>query len=110
MPHYYSESDTEEEAYEKLIQQGQKVVVEGMLVIAEAEKQLASLKPLLTKAEGFVEFWSKRITDTQDESSEELKSCQELVHSLRERIHTLENIKESLTRDCKEIRIKASHA
>lgn len=110
--------ETDDEKYERLVVKAQSVAAEGREVLAEAENQLAALRPMLVETEESVHQWSQwldeaRANSNSTEEAECLRALEErmqLAASLHQRIQTLEQVKANLTEHLMWIKAKATHA
>ncbi len=109
--------ETEEEEYQRLILKAQSVASEARETLTEAECQLAALRPMLVETEQRVHRWSQWLDEAKanGNAAEEatcarsLEECQQFSNDLRERIRTLEKVREDLTQHLKWIRERGTH-
>lgn len=110
--------ETEEEEQQRLILKAQSVAAEARETVAEAERQLDALRPMLVEMEQRVGRWSQWLEeatakgDAADEAAcrSSFEACQQHTASLRERIKTLENVRADLMKSLTWIKKRGTHA
>lgn len=110
--------ETEEEEQQRLILKAQSVASGARETLAEAERQLVALRPMLLEMEQRVRQWSQWLEEAKAEGnagdeaacSRSLQSCNQHTEALRGRIQTLENVRAKLTQRLTWIKQRGTHA
>lgn len=114
----FYDTETEEEEEQRLILKAHELSLEAHTIIADAERELVILRPLVDENEGFALYWSeevqkaqsKRDADRETHCRAALSECQQAISKIRSRIVQLEEVKARMSESLMFIKVRGTHA
>lgn len=110
--------ETEEEEEQRLILKAHELSLEAHTIVADAERELVLLQPLIDENQGFVIYWSeevqkaqsKRDADREVQCRAALSECQQAVLKIQSRVAELEKVKARMLESLMFIKVRGTHA